>query len=229
MIKIILFSDNKDNIEKISVLLKLDHNFSVTVRGYDRSSGSGPLPDDITMIILDLTCPGTGSGTEGRIEKIPAELLKSKTAKILILNHDQQELFSRKTFFVDDFLFTRNISSEILPRIYFLLNRVRIEVTGNCLVAEGLILNLDKYELSVDGEVIVLTFKEFEMLKILMQNKNKVFTRINLLSSVWGYDYYGGSRTVDVHMRRLRSKIPSPYSDMLKTVRNVGYMFLTEE
>jgi len=100
-----------------------------------------------------------------------------------------------------------------------------MEVTGNSIVVGELVLNLDKYELSVGGEVIVLTFKEFEMLKLLMKNKNKVFTRIKLLSLVWGYDYYGGSRTVDVHMRRLRSKIPLPYCDMLKTIRNVGYMF----
>ena len=64
---------------------------------------------------------------------------------------------------------------------------------------------------------------------LLMQNKDKVFTRINLLSTVWGYDYYGGSRTVDVHMRRLRAKIPPPYNNMLRTIRNVGYMFSPKE
>jgi len=75
----------------------------------------------------------------------------------------------------------------------------------------------------------VLTFKEFEMLKLFMQNENRVFTRMDLLSTVWGYDYYGGSRTVDVHMRKLRAKIPPPYNNMLTTIRNVGYMFSTEK
>jgi len=70
-----------------------------------------------------------------------------------------------------------------------------------------------------------LKTSELEMLKLFMQNINRVFTRIDLLSTVWGYDYYGGSRTVDVHMRRLRAKIPPPYNDMLKTIRNVGYIF----
>jgi DNA-binding response OmpR family regulator len=88
-----------------------------------------------------------------------------------------------------------------------------------------MVLNLEKYELSVDSRPIVLTYKEFEMFKLLLQNRDRVFTRIDLLSSVWGYDYYGGSRTVDVHMRRLRAKIPPPYNKMLKTIRNVGYMF----
>ena len=106
---------------------------------------------------------------------------------------------------------------------------MKLIVPADSLVVGDMVLNMEKYELMVDSQVIVLTFKEFEMLKLLMQNKDKVFTRINLLSTVWGYDYYGGSRTVDVHMRRLRAKIPPPYNNMLKTIRNVGYMFSPEE
>jgi DNA-binding response OmpR family regulator len=221
MIKIILFSDNKDNIEKISSLLKLDHNFSVIVKGYDRSSDSGPLPEDINMMILDFSHPAT----EVKTDKLAEAFLKSKKVKIIIIDHGQDGILLRNPPFADDFLYAGSIKSEILPRIHFLLKRSGIEATGNSIVVGGLVLNLDKYELTAEGEVIVLTFKEFEMLKLLMKNKNKVFTRIKLLSLVWGYDYYGGSRTVDVHMRRLRSKIPLPYCDMLKTIRNVGYMF----
>jgi DNA-binding response OmpR family regulator len=89
----------------------------------------------------------------------------------------------------------------------------------------SLVLNLDKYELTVNDNEVELTFKEYELLKLLLENPDKVYSRNKLLSIVWGYDFYGGSRTVDVHMRRLRSKLELPYSDMLKTVRNVGYMF----
>jgi two-component system alkaline phosphatase synthesis response regulator PhoP len=106
---------------------------------------------------------------------------------------------------------------------------MKILVPQNSFVVGDLILNFEKYELKVNDRIIVLTFKEFEMLKLLLQNQDKVFTRINLLSTVWGYDYYGGSRTVDVHMRRLRAKIPPPYNKMLKTIRNVGYMFSSQE
>ncbi|MCL4386728.1 MAG: winged helix-turn-helix domain-containing protein, partial [Cyanobacteria bacterium] len=87
------------------------------------------------------------------------------------------------------------------------------------------IIIFEKYELSIEGQIIELTFKEFEMLKYLVQNEDKVFSRNILLSKIWGYDFYGGNRTVDVHMRRIRSKLPSPYDQMLKTIRNVGYMF----
>ncbi|MCD4670255.1 MAG: response regulator transcription factor [Actinomycetia bacterium] len=102
---------------------------------------------------------------------------------------------------------------------------MKVIIPEDSLVIGDMVLNLEKYELSIGTEVIVLTFKEFEILRLFMQNMNRVFTRIDLLSSVWGYDYYGGSRTVDVHMRRLRAKIPPPYNNMLKTIRNVGYMF----
>jgi two-component system, OmpR family, alkaline phosphatase synthesis response regulator PhoP len=225
MIKIILFSENKDNIKNISGILGLDEGFSVIVRGYDKSSDAETVPEDINMIILDFTRPDTGVKTE----KLPEEFLKSKKLKIIIIDHGQDGLLLKNPAFADDFLYAGNIRSEILPRTHLLLKRSGTEVTGNNIVVGGLVLDLDKYELSVEGEVIVLTFKEFEMLKLLMKNKNKVFTRIKLLSLVWGYDYYGGSRTVDVHMRRLRSKIPLPYSDMLKTIRSVGYMFSSEK
>ena len=116
-----------------------------------------------------------------------------------------------------------------MPRIKFLLLRMKVLIPKDSLVVGDMVLNLEKYELTINSEVVVLTFKEFEMLKLLLQNQDKVFTRINLLSTVWGYDYYGGSRTVDVHMRRLRAKIPPPYNNMLKTIRNVGYMFSHQE
>jgi two-component system, OmpR family, alkaline phosphatase synthesis response regulator PhoP len=221
MIKIILFSENKENIKTISGIIGTDDGFSVNVMGYDKSPDTITVPEDINIMILDLTQPGT----ELKIKKLSSVFLKSKKLKIIIIDHRQDELLLNTPYLADDFLYTGNIKSEILPRIHFLLKKSGMEVTGNSIVVGELVLNLDKYELSVGGEVIVLTFKEFEMLKLLMKNKNKVFTRIKLLSLVWGYDYYGGSRTVDVHMRRLRSKIPLPYCDMLKTIRNVGYMF----
>ena len=85
------------------------------------------------------------------------------------------------------------------------------------------------YEVTVEGRIVELTFKEYELLKLLTSNRGRVYTREALLNRIWGYDYYGGDRTVDVHMRRLRAKIPSPYNNMLKTIRNVGYMFSPQD
>ncbi|MBI4340972.1 MAG: winged helix-turn-helix transcriptional regulator [Candidatus Omnitrophica bacterium] len=90
----------------------------------------------------------------------------------------------------------------------------------------ALVIDFERYEVHVKGEPVDLTYKEFELLKFLATHPGKVFTREALLDKVWGYDYYGGTRTVDVHIRRLRSKIESRGATYIDTVRNVGYKFL---
>ena len=88
-----------------------------------------------------------------------------------------------------------------------------------------LVLNLETYQASVGGQPLDLTYMEYELLKFLVQNPGKVFTREILLSRVWGYDYYGGARTVDVHIRRLRAKLGEEHANLIQTVRSVGYRF----
>ncbi|MFZ0324904.1 MAG: response regulator transcription factor [Actinomycetes bacterium] len=82
------------------------------------------------------------------------------------------------------------------------------------------------YTVKLRGRVLDLTYKEFELLKFLAQHPGRVFTRAQLLQEVWGYDYFGGNRTVDVHVRRLRAKLGGEYEQMIGTVRNVGYRFV---
>ena len=88
--------------------------------------------------------------------------------------------------------------------------------------ATGLVINLDSYTAKMAGQTLDLTFKEFELLRHLNENPGRVFTREQLLSEVWGYDYFGGTRTVDVHIRRLRAKL-GEHESLIGTVRNVGY------
>ncbi|MFI6502013.1 response regulator transcription factor [Nonomuraea typhae] len=91
-------------------------------------------------------------------------------------------------------------------------------------------LSIDEatYTARLRGRVLDLTFKEFELLKYLAQHPGRVFTRAQLLQEVWGYDYFGGTRTVDVHVRRLRAKLGTEYESLIGTVRNVGYRFVPE-
>jgi DNA-binding response OmpR family regulator len=89
----------------------------------------------------------------------------------------------------------------------------------------GLALNLETYQASFNGKPLDLTYMEYELLKFLAQNPGKVFSREMLLSRVWGYEYYGGARTVDVHVRRLRAKLGEQHADLIQTVRSVGYRF----
>ena len=90
---------------------------------------------------------------------------------------------------------------------------------------EGLNIDFDGRTVHVREQQVDLTYKEFELLKYLVQHPGRVFTRAQLLQEVWGYDYYGGTRTVDVHIRRLRAKLGGEYEHLIGTVRNVGYRF----
>ncbi|MCW1249749.1 response regulator transcription factor [Acaricomes phytoseiuli] len=89
--------------------------------------------------------------------------------------------------------------------------------------AAGVVIDENSYTARVNGILLNLTYKEFELLKYLAQHPGRVFTRAQLLHEVWGYDYYGGTRTVDVHIRRLRAKLGGDHENLIGTVRNVGY------
>jgi len=88
-----------------------------------------------------------------------------------------------------------------------------------------LVLNLETYQAALSGRALDLTYMEYELLKFLATHPGKVFTRETLLSRVWGYEYYGGARTVDVHVRRLRAKLGEEHAHLIHTVRSVGYRF----
>ena len=93
---------------------------------------------------------------------------------------------------------------------------------GDVVIDEG------TYTAKIRGNSLDLTFKEFELLKYLAQHPGRVFTRAQLLQEIWGYDYFGGTRTVDVHIRRLRSKLGPEFESIIGTVRNVGYRFTVQ-
>jgi len=96
---------------------------------------------------------------------------------------------------------------------------------GDLIEHGGLVLNLATYQAAIEGRPIDLTYMEYELLKFLAQHPGQVFTRETLLSRVWGYEYYGGARTVDVHVRRLRAKLGEEHANLIATVRSVGYRF----
>ena len=98
--------------------------------------------------------------------------------------------------------------------------------TGGALVLGELVIDEATYAARLRGRLLELTYKEFELLKYLAQHAGRVFTRAQLLQEVWGYDFFGGTRTVDVHVRRLRAKLGAEHEQMIGTVRNVGYKFV---
>jgi len=126
---------------------------------------------------------------------------------------------------IDDFITSPYDAHELVLRARRVLSRARNIDGGELIKCDGLLIDLAKCEVTLEGRVVELTFKEYELLKFLASHRGRVFNREALLSKVWGYDYYGGDRTVDVHVRRLRSKIEDAKHTFIETVRNIGYRF----
>ncbi|MFC0037076.1 MULTISPECIES: winged helix-turn-helix transcriptional regulator [Actinomadura] len=133
---------------------------------------------------------------------------------------------------LDDVLLQTAGPAEVEARLRLAVGRAAAvgeaeEVPGEIRSGE---LTIDEatYTARLRGRVLDLTFKEFELLKYLAQHPGRVFTRAQLLQEVWGYDYFGGTRTVDVHVRRLRAKLGAEYESLIGTVRNVGYRFVPD-
>ncbi len=128
---------------------------------------------------------------------------------------------------VDDFLVLPAPARELGRRIERALWRVHGIDSENLVTVGDLEIDLSNYRVTVAGDPVVLTFKEFELLRFMAMNSGRVFTREQLLNRVWGYDYFGGARTVDVHVRRIRSKIEVHDTVNIETVRNVGYRLVS--
>ncbi|MBN1151915.1 MAG: response regulator transcription factor [Dehalococcoidia bacterium] len=124
---------------------------------------------------------------------------------------------------IDDFWTVGAPDSELKARVQRLI-RLHPD-SGEILRRGDLAINTATCEVSLGGRLIELTFKEYSLLKFLATNPGRVHSRDVLLNKVWGYDYYGGDRTVDVHVRRLRSKIEDASHEFIDTVRNMGYRF----
>ncbi|MEE4023494.1 response regulator transcription factor [Gordonia sp. PKS22-38] len=127
---------------------------------------------------------------------------------------------------LDEFLLPATGPAELDARLRLLVVRTRgmtsEEASGKVTLGE-LVIDEGTYTARLRGRPLDLTYKEFELLKYLAQNAGRVFTRAQLLQEVWGYDFFGGTRTVDVHVRRLRAKLGSEHESLIGTVRNVGY------
>ena len=127
----------------------------------------------------------------------------------------------------DDFVETPYTLTGLNARLRLVLYRARQD-TPEALCVRDLVVEPESYRATLRGTPIEVTYMEFELLKFLMSNPGRVFTREILLSRVWGYEYYGGVRTVDVHIRRLRAKLGEEHARFIETVRGVGYRFSME-
>jgi DNA-binding response OmpR family regulator len=173
---------------------------------------------DAQIIVVDATTNLAGASQTCRAAAT------SEVMRPILVVVDEGGLAALKTTWgFDDIVLPRAGPAELETRIRLLGERV--QAAGGASVSRVGDLTIDEttYVVRLRGEPLDLTFREFELLKHLAANPGRVFTRSQLLSEVWGYDYYGGTRTVDVHVRRLRAKLGAEYDAMIGTVRGVGY------
>lgn len=132
---------------------------------------------------------------------------------------------------VSDVLLDSAGPAEVEARLRLAMTRREdsADEVGGPISAGELVIDETTYSARLHGRLLDLTYKEFELLKYLAQHPGRVFTRAQLLQEVWGYDYFGGTRTVDVHVRRLRAKLGTEHESLIGTVRNVGYRFVPED
>ena len=130
---------------------------------------------------------------------------------------------------IDDFVVKNSDPLEIKARIQQIFWRLGKVDQENIVKIDGLLLDLANYEVTLQGIPITLTYREYELLKFLILNRGRVYTRDVLLDKVWGYDNYAGTRTVDIHIQRLRTKLGGHYGEFIQTVRSVGYKFAVEQ
>jgi DNA-binding response OmpR family regulator len=144
---------------------------------------------------------------------------------LLLVNAAQLADLELRDDLFDDFCLSPTRQGELDTRLKHLFWRTGRGTRPELIEYGSLILNLETYQAAVGGRPLDLTYMEYELLKFLASHPGKVFTRETLLSRVWGYDYYGGARTVDVHVRRLRAKLGEEHAALISTVRSVGYRF----
>jgi len=174
----------------------------------------GPEAGDV--VLADLA--SSVDGWRDRLEAL-RRALGDGVRILAVLRYEQVRSLDNRAS-LDDFVADGGTGEEVRARLRLLSMEEReAAAVGELEVDE------DRYEVRVGGAIVDLTFKEFELLRFLMSRPGKVFTREVLLEQVWGYDYFGGARTVDVHIRRIRSKIEREGHVYIRTVRGVGYIF----
>ena len=178
-----------------------------------------PLDESPDLVVVDIALMPA--------EDLSAFLQRCKEVQIPVLAVVSQEHRSLldPTLPVEDFIFSPLGDAELRIRVRHILWKTGSWDSGQVVRIGDLLIDQERYEISVAGRRVILTYKEYQLLCLLATNPGRVYSREALLSRVWGYDYFGGTRTVDVHIRRLRSKVEDATHLFIETVRNVGYRF----
>lgn len=223
-------------------ILIADDNKQITtiLSGYAKKEGWEPIialdgkealdlffkhQDEISMVLLDVMMPEV-DGFE-----VCRQLRLSSMIPIIMITArgEDYDKIMGLDIGADDYVIKPFSASEVMARVRAVMRRINVQEQPkqNVLQYCNLYIDIDKYDVRIDESEVPLTKKEVELLWTLAKNSNKVFSRDNLLDSIWGYDYFGDSRTVDSHIKRLRAKLDKYEHDAweIKTIWGVGYRF----
>ena len=221
---VLLISSNKVWRKNVGNLLKKEVSELVEA-GSIEEAVEAPSRIHIDIILLDLTSRDEPAAQRCRSLKNNASF---RDVPVVAFVSEHQLAALDVSADVEDIIIQRDSADEALFRIKRVLWKKIYSRSAAAITIEDLVIDLENYEASIKGQSLYLTFKEFELLKFFLLNRGRVFTRDDLLDKVWGYDNYVGTRTVDIHIQRLRHKLGTPVGDMIVTVRNVGYKFAAD-
>lgn len=222
--KILIVDDDKNICELLRIYIEKE-GFDTFIAHDGKTALKIFSNESISLVILDIMLPEIDGWQVCR-------KIREKSKCPIIMLTAKGEVFDKilgLELGADDYVVKPFESKEIVARIKAILRRTEIEEKGpEILTYDDLTINTEKYELKLNNKKIYLSPKEMELISFLASNPNKVFTRNQILDKIWGFDYYGDTRTVDVHVKRLRSKLNSNSTKWaLKTIWGVGYEFET--
>lgn len=219
--KVLVVDDEKLIRDVIKEYLEIE-NYEVCEASNGLEAVQIATNDDISIIIMDIMMPQMdGFSAYKKIKetkKIPCIMLSAR--------NEEYDKLSGFELGIDDYITKPFSPKELIARIKAIMRRVFFE--EDKISALGITIDNLAHEVTIDNKVIEITPKEYDLLKYLIQNKNIALSRENLLNNIWGYDFYGDDRTVDTHIKTLRSRL-GKYRDKIKTVRSVGYKFECQE
>jgi two-component system response regulator RegX3 len=223
MARILVVEDEETLAEAISFLLSKE-GFDVAVAATGPAAIESFEKSGADLILLDLMLPGL-SGTE-----VCRQIRTKSSVPIIMLTAKDSEIDKvvGLELGADDYVTKPYSSRELIARIRAVLRRGELQDTdidGTTLEVGPVRMDTDRHIISVNGEVVAIPLKEFELLEFLMRNAGRVLTRIQLIDRVWGSDYVGDTKTLDVHIKRLRAKIEKDPAnpEYIQTVRGMGY------
>lgn len=226
MRKILIADDNKQITTILSSYAKKEGlEPIIALDGAEALEKFSQQEQEISMVLLDVMMPKV-DGFE-----VCRRLRKTSMVPIIMITArgEDYDKIMGLDIGADDYVIKPFSASEVMARVRAVLRRIQSQepASKNSLSMDNLFINLDKYAVQIDGEEVPLTKKEIELLWTLAKNHTKVFSRDNLLDSIWGIDYFGDSRTVDSHIKRLRAKLDKYEHEKwdIKTIWGVGYRF----